>query len=319
VLAAYNAGVAAGNTTALSNLLFGRTGAISFNTATKTPNFRFPFRQTFNFNKVLPNAGVTYRINDDQQVYATYAKGFSAPKTDDLYSSATAVVQPESSDSYAAGWRYQSAKFTTSLSAWDVAYHNRIVQSFDPADPTLSIDRNIGEVQIYGLDLEGGARLFDHLSLYGSAEFLKSDVKSNEIVAAVGGVAFALPTKGKELVLSPDTVLNARAQYDFGWIDAGLQVKYSSKRFIDDTNTASLPDYTTLNFDARMPLTWWGLQNTYLQFNIYNLTNTRYPTRVNSISNANNVQVGTTNIFGKSYFYTYDAPRAVTLTLHAQF
>jgi len=303
----------------LSQLLLGKATGINNDTVLGLPNFRMPFRQTVNYNKVLPNAGVTYRINDDQLVYATYAKGFSAPKTDDLYSSTLAVVAPESSDSYAAGWRYQTSRITTSFSLWDVDYHNRIVQSFDPTDPSVSIDRNIGEVQIYGADLEAGAQPTEHLSLYASAEFMKSDVKSNEAVSAVGGVAFSLPTKGKELVLSPDTTISARGQYDFGWLTTGLQLKYSSKRYVDDMNTAFLPDYTTLNFDARLPISWWGAQNTYLQLNLYNLTNTRYPTRVSSITNANNVVVGNTTIFGKSYFYTYDAPRSVQLTLHAQF
>ena len=303
----------------LNQLLFGKATGINNDLVTGQPNFRLPFRQTLNYNKVLPNAGVTYRIGENQLVYATYAKGFSAPKTDDLYSSTPAVVQPESSDSYAAGWRYQSGSITTSLSAWDVDYHNRIVQSFDPTDPSLSIDRNIGEVKIYGLDLEAGAHPFEHMSVYGSAEFMKSDVRSNEAIAAAGGVALFLPTQGKELVLSPDRTFSGRLQYDFGWIDTGLQVKYSSKRFVDDLNTASLPDYTTLNFDARMPISWWGVQNTYLQLNIYNLTNTRYPTRVSTVTNATAVSVGNTSIFAKSYFYTYDAPRAITLTLHAQF
>jgi len=321
VRAAFNAGVAAGNTTALSTLLFGPTGTkISFDPVTKAPNFRFPFQQNFNFHKVLPNAGVTYRLSDDQMVYATYAQGYSAPKTDNLYSSTTAVVQPETSESYAAGWRYQTPKITTSFSVWDVIYKNRIVQSFDPLDPTLSIDRNIGQVDIYGLDLEAGAHPFEHLSVYASANFTKSDVKSNEVVAAVGGVAFALPTKGKQLVLTPERAFTARAQYDFDWLSAGLQLKYSSKRFVDDMNTASLPDYTTLNFDARMPITWWGAKNTYLQFNIYNLTNTRYPTRVSSITNAQAVVLSpTATLAGKSYFYTYDSPRTLQLTLHAEF
>ena len=86
-------------------------------------------------------------------------------------------------------------------------------------------------------------------------------------------------------------------------------MKYTGKRFIDDMNTATMPGNTTLNFDSRMPITWWGLQNTYLQLNVYNLTNTRYPTRVSSVSNANNVIVGNTTIFAKSYFYTYDSRR----------
>lgn len=320
VVAAYNAGVTAGNTNALSTLLFGKTGSISFNAVSKTPNFRTPFNQTFNFTKVLPNAGVTYRINDDQMVYATYAAGFSAPKTDDLYSSTTAVVQPETSDSGAIGWRYQSSKLTTSMSVWGVDYKNRIVQSFDPTDPTLSIDRNIGEVQIYGLDLEAGVTPFEHLTLYASAEYTHSDVKSNEVVAAAGAVALALPTQGKELVLTPDETFAANARYDFGWVDIGANVKYQGKRWVDDMNTVALPDTTTVNFDARIPITWWKMENTYLQFNAFNLTNTRQPYRSGSVTNATPIVLSPTVTKSAALFFpTYNAPRTLSVTLHAQF
>ncbi|MGZ6015932.1 MAG: TonB-dependent receptor domain-containing protein, partial [Phenylobacterium sp.] len=321
VLAAYNTSVAAGNSNALSTLLFGKTGSISFDPATKTPAFRFPFNQTFNFNKVLPNAGATYRFTDNQMVYATYAEGFSAPKTDDLYSSSPALVQPETSESVAAGYRYQTSMVTAAANAFGVEYKNRIVQSFDPADPTISIDRNIGKVDIYGVDLEIGATPFEHFSVYASAEFIKSDVKSNEVVASSGGVGIALPTAGKELVLTPDRTFTANARYDFGWIDVGANVKYTSSRWLDDLNTASLPDITVVNADARMPLTWWGLQNTYLQFNVSNLTNTREPYKLtSSVPNANPVVL--TPTFTKSavnYFPTYNSPRLYSVTLHLQF
>jgi iron complex outermembrane recepter protein len=321
VQAAFNAGVAAGNTTALSTLLFGPSGTkISFDPVTKAPNFRFPFTETFKYNKLLPNLGATYRLNNDQLLYATYAAGFSAPKTDDLYSSSPAVVQPETSNTYVVGWRYQTSAITSSISLWDTDYKNRIVQSFDPNDPTLSIDRNIGEVVLYGIDAEAGAHPFEHLSLYGSAEFMHSDVKSNEIVAQGGGVAFALPTEGKELVLTPDETISGRAQYDFSWMSAGVQFKYSGKRWVSDMNDASLPGYTTLNLDARVPITWWNARDTYLQFNIYNLTNTRYPVRTTSITNAQNVVLSpTVTAFGKSFFYSYDQPRTFAVTLHATF
>ncbi|HEX3365620.1 TonB-dependent receptor [Phenylobacterium sp.] len=321
VQAAYNAGVVAGNTNALSTLLFGKTGSISFDAATKLPNFRMPFKQTFNFNKVLPNAGVTYRIADDHMIYATYAEGFSAPKTDDLYSSVTALVQPETSESFGVGYRYQTSAVIASVDSFYVNYKNRIVQSFDPTDPTLSIDRNIGAVDIYGVDLSIGAHPFEHFSVYASAEFIKSDVKSNEVVATAGAVALALPTAGKELVLNPDQTFTANARYDFGWIDVGANVKYTSRRFLDDMNTASLPDITVVDFDARMPITWWGAQNTYLQFNVFNLTNTREPYKLtSSITNAFPVVLNsTTTKTASSYFPTFNAPRTLSVTLHAQF
>jgi iron complex outermembrane recepter protein len=322
-IAAFAAAPATAKPTSATNvsaiLLGAGSTTIKFDPATGLPNFRLPFRQTLNYQHVLPNVGVTYQLNDDQQVYATYAEGFAAPKTDDLYTSATAVVQPETTDNFAVGWRYQSPMFQTSFSAFDVEWKNHIVQSFDPADPTVSIDRNIGNLRIYGLDLEAGAHPFEHFSIYANAEFSKSNVLGNEVVATAGTLALALPTKGKELVLSPDQSYSLNARYDFGWVDVGGNVEYKGKRFIDDLNTASMPDTTFVNLDARMPITWWGAQNTYLQFNIYNLTNTRQPDRVSSVTNATAVAVPGGTIGAKSFFYTYNSPRTLSVTLRAQF
>ena len=145
-------------------------------------------------------------------------------------------------------------------------------------------------------------------------------MKSNEIVATSGALPLALPTAGKELVLTPDRQFSADARYDFGWLDTGMSVKYTSKRFIDDMNSASMPDTTVVNWDARMPITWWGVQNTYLQVNVLNLTNTRQPLRVSSVSNANPVVLTPTYTKpATAYYYYYNAPRTLSLTLHAQF
>lgn len=321
VQAAYDAGVAAHNTTALSQLLFGRTGAISFNNTAGAPNFRMPFSQTFRYSKVLPNAGVTWRLSDEQLVYATYAAGFSAPKTDNLYTSSPQLVRPETSNSYAAGWRYQSHLLTTSFSAWDVEYKNRIVSTYDPLDPGApTVDRNIGAVSMYGLDLEAGLRPMEHLSLYASAEFMKSKIKGDEPVVASGGVIYSLPTRGKEMVLTPDQTVSARAQYELGDFTVGLQGKYTGKRYVSDVNDASLPSYTTLDFDARWDLKSLGQKDTYIQFNIYNLLNNRYPVRTTTVSNNHNVVLSpTVTAFGKTYYYYYNQPRTFSVTIHKTF
>ncbi|MBS0360818.1 MAG: hypothetical protein JSR98_05530, partial [Proteobacteria bacterium] len=53
--------------------------------------------------------------------------------------------------------------------------------------------------------------------------------------------------------------------------------------------------------------------------NIYNLTNTRQPYRVSSVSNATPIVINGNNVAAKTYFYAYDAPRTLSVTLHAQF
>ena len=112
-------GVATHTATALNTLLFGPgSTTITVDPATNLPNFRLPFKQTFNFNRLLPNAGASYNFDPNNQVYVTYAAGFSAPKTDDLYTSSPQLVAPETSDNYGVGYRYQTNMVTVSANVW---------------------------------------------------------------------------------------------------------------------------------------------------------------------------------------------------------
>jgi outer membrane receptor protein involved in Fe transport len=47
--------------------------------------FIAPFEQEYDFNKVLPNVGAVYNFDFGLSLFASYAQGFSAPRTDNLY------------------------------------------------------------------------------------------------------------------------------------------------------------------------------------------------------------------------------------------
>src|SRR6185503_10585589 len=128
------------------------------------------------------------------------------------------------------------------VNLYDTLYDNRIVQSFDPNDPTLSVDRNVGKVTIYGVDFEAGWQPIDHLTLYGSASFVHSEIKDNIVVVVSGKTGF-LPTAGKQFVMTPEREFGGRVQYEIGELTVGFQGKYNSSRFISDTNDDRIPGY----------------------------------------------------------------------------
>lgn len=283
------------------------------------PNFRFPFTETVHFSRVLPNAGLSYRLAEHHLFYVSYAAGFSAPKTDDLYSSTPELVKPETSDNYAAGYRFQATNVNLSVNFYDTEYKNRIVQSVDPNDATLSIDRNVGDARVYGVDLEAGMTLMEKLSLYASANFNNSELKSNYSLTT-SGVTFALPVKGKKLVLTPDTMVSGRLAYDFGPITLGAEGKYISKRYISDTNDSSIPGYTVFGLDARVKLPHMG-DKTYLQLNVENLFDKYYISRSTTFANGVAYPIpGTALTFTPTTpAYYVGAPRSIQITLNAQF
>jgi iron complex outermembrane receptor protein len=319
VQTAYNTDLAAnrnpGQSAAALTSLLGTTVSTGLNGA---PNFRFPFSQTFKWNKLLPNAGVSFRLAEEHMIYVSYARGFAAPKTDDLYTSTGITVQPETSDNITGGYRFQSRRVTLSVNGYYADFHNRIVQSYDPTDPTLSIDRNVGDVHIWGADLEAGLTLFEHLNLYGSANFNKSQLQSNYIVQTAG-TTFALPTKGKELVMTPDRTFAARATYDWGPFTFGGEMKYISSRWVSDVNDASIPGYTVFNFDARLALP--QMPGSYLQFNVLNAFDKYYFTRTTTVSNSLPYPIpGTALTYSPSTNFLYvGAPRTLSVTLGVKF
>jgi iron complex outermembrane receptor protein len=324
VLAAYNADVAAkrasgATATALAAVFKG--GASPTTGPNGIPNFRFPFKADLKYDKVLPNVGASYRLFENNLFYASYAKGLAAPKTDNLYTSSPALAQPETSDNFAAGWRYQTHPLNLSVNVYDTEYKNRIVSSPDPNDPTLSIDRNVGDVRVYGVDIEGGWRPMEHLNVYGSANFNKSEVKNNYTLST-SGISFQLPVKGKELVMTPDRVFNGRVSYDIGDLTIGINGRYMSSRWIDDLNSTRIPAYAVFGLDARYTLPFFE-RRSFVQLNIQNLLDRYYISR--ATTNANNVNFvipGTSparTYTASTPGYYIGAPITTTITLGAKF
>ncbi|WP_372782111.1 TonB-dependent receptor [Phenylobacterium sp.] len=296
---------------------------VTINALSQTPNFRMPFSQTFRYDKVLPNAGITYRPADAHQFYASYAEGFSAPKTDDLYTSSPENVQPETTKTYSAGYRYQTHILTASANLYDTQYKNRIVQSIDPNDPTLSIDRNVGDVDVYGFDGEVGIKPVEHLSLYASATIQKSEIKSN-IAISVGGQPGFLPTKGKQFVMTPEREFSGRAQYDWNDFTFGLTAKYISSRFISDINDDRIPGYGKFDLDVNYKLPEMFGMNTSVRVNVDNLFDRNYISRSSTVNTTKATQVtlvnGSTATFSPGTpFLSVGSPRTVYVTLRGEF
>ncbi len=282
---------------------------VNYSPLTNQANFRLPFKQVVQYDHAMPNLGASWNFNSANQIYVSYTQGFAAPKTDDLYTSTSEFVQPETSDIYAAGYRYHGASFTFTGSLWASIWHNHIVQSVDPLDPSLSIDRNVGDVTLYGIDAEGGFRVNEHVSLYASYTWEHSQLDNNYVVSA-GGKPFVLPVQGKELVLTPDMMGSGRVQFTQGPWTLGVQGKYTGPRYVDDMNTQAyrIAGYATADFDAQYAVPSTG-GHVVLQFNATNLFNTRYYARSTTVGSASSVAAGGVTFFPSTpFYYTGDAP-----------
>lgn len=253
------------------------------------------------YDAILPNVGVNWRFAPNHTLYASYAEGFSAPRTDDLYDRIIPDPQPETTDAFDLGYRYQSGSIIASVAVWHTSFSNRIVRTFDEIEG-IALSRNIGDVTLRGFDGQVGWSPVDALTLYGSFTYTDSEVKNDMPGTAPGSV---VPTAGNQLVETPDWQFGFRADYEVGDWNLGLQGKYVGERFANDINTEVAPDYVTWDLDVRYRLNGLG-RDSYLQLNVINLFDEEYLA---------DIATSTTG----AGFYQVGAPRTAMLTLRAAF
>ncbi len=265
------------------------TGNVRFGTA--TTEYIPPFSGTAEFDQLLPNIGFTYALTDSQTVYASYAGGLSAPRTDNLYATrrladgsiARANPEPEETDSYDLGWRLQAGSVLASVAYWQSQYTNRIVSSFD-AELGFSVDRNVGDVDLRGIDMQVGWAATDWMTVSGMTSWNDSELKDNLAISATT----TLPTAGKQFVETPEWTYGTRLELaPMERMKIGLEGKWVDARFTTDLNDAAVGSYALFHLNASydFPFNTDG-QLLHAQLNVYNLFDEEFFGTISSTTGA---------------------------------
>jgi iron complex outermembrane receptor protein len=288
-------------------------GDVRFGTSNTV--FIAPYSRTVKYDDVLPNLGATYRFGEGHSVYASYAESLSAPRTDSLYivrrlpdgSIGNPNVVPEETQTFDIGYRYTSSTLVASVAGFRTNYDNRIVNTYDQ-DLDTFVDRNVGSVELQGIEASVGWSPVEALSLYASASFLDSELQDDYVLNSGGAVA---ATAGKELVETPDMMFSVRASYEFSeMFSAGIQAKYTGERWITDVNDLRDDAFTVVDMDARIDFAPMGYEGAFLQFNVTNVFDEQYYGNLGTRTSATPGQPG----YGRP-FANIGAPRTWMATL----
>jgi len=288
-----------------------------------------PYDRSVSYDAVLPNVGVSWRFAEGHTVFASYAEGLSAPRTDNLYTVGfdtttntvtNSDVEPETSKAWDFGYRYKSANVIFSSALWFNEFDNRIVSAFDP-DLGFSVDRNVGSVKLWGLDAQAGWTPNETFSLYGSLSYTNSELQDNLSL----GTNLELPTKGKVLVETPEWMAAFRAQYNITEdLSVSLQGKHVGNRYTTDVNDEETPAYAVFDMDVRYDLPWFNDKGAYVQLNVTNIFDEEYFGNISSGTNAKtildvNTTAAVTSRAQNTAFVSVGAPRTVQVTFSARF
>ena len=274
-------------------------------------------------NNFLPQAGVNYAINGDNEVFADYAKNqraFVAAHTTGPFSTTqtgfdaiAGKLKPETSQTFEGGYRYNSDSLQGLLAVYYVKFKNRLlattVGSGIVGNPSAL--SNVGSVTSDGVEAAGTWHFAKSLWLFGSYAY---DASTYDDDTFDGDGNLVAATKDKTTVDAPKHMLKGQLGYDDGAIFGQLDASYMSKRFYTYTNDASVPSQTVLDltFGYRFKSNDFvdGLE---LQGNVTNLLDAKYISTIGSNGFVNSDPTGA--------FQTLmvGAPRQVFITVRKQF
>ncbi|WP_053096099.1 TonB-dependent receptor [Frateuria defendens] len=227
----------------------------------------------------LPQAGIDYRLDERQEVYASYSKNIAAygftpfATSQAAFDAARHQLKPEQSQTYQLGYRVRGETFEASVDGYVTRFANRllVVSPCSAVQTCASVLSNVGSVKSKGVDLVliwrplRGLRWLNSLS-YTDTKY-QDDYSNNGVVA----------TAGKYVVGIPRTMFASNASYTLGHWTANLEGKYTGRRYITYTNDSSVPAYWLFNagltYDAGAVSVFQDLS---IGLNVTNLTGKHY-------------------------------------------
>ncbi len=271
-------------------------------------------------NYFLPQAGLTYQVSPNSELFASVARNMRAypatatgaapfATTDAGFEAMKDTIQPETSDTLEGGWRAHSAQFQGSLTAYHVRFGNRLlaVQRGAGIVGNPSVLSNVGAVLSTGVEAALSVRLAAGLHWYNSlsqsTSIYQDDVMSDGVRVAIAG---------KQVVDTPRTLFKSSLVYDDGHLLVQLDADHMSQRYYTYLNDSAAPSRTLLNLNVgyrtkRLA----GLSDIGVRVGITNLTNQSYIATLGSNDFVNSDASGTSQTLlpgaPRSFFFTISA------------
>lgn len=235
------------------------------------------------FNFINPKAGITYKMNDFNHMYFSYARANREPNRTDYENG---NPKPEKLNDFELGWRYASGETALNVNAYYMHYKDQLVLTGALNDVGAAIRENSGNSYRLGLEIDGIWRFAQKWQLNPSVTF--STNKNIDYKTQLNGELINLGNTN--ISFSPNVIVgNALTFNPFTALNISLLTKFVGKQYMGNTNSneSVLDSYFTndINITYELALKKWFKS---ISFNVLanNIFNVKY------ISNG--------------YYYTYD-------------
>lgn len=280
--------------------------------AANKPSGEIESRKSF-----LPQIGLNYRLDQRNEVFVQAAQNMRALYTQPFgttqagFNAIAGTLQPETSTTYEAGWRFHGAETEGLLTAYYTEFKDRLlsIQQGPGIVGNPSVLANVGKVVATGVEAGLNWKLARAWSWYNAVSFnsteYKEDYVDNGVVKSV---------TGKQVVGIPKTMFKTEFAYSSGPWFAKLAGDYMSERYYTYSNDAAADPRWLWNLGAGYRVkNVGGFKEVTAQMNILNLANTEYISTVGTNGYTYNDPTGT------SQTLMVGAPRQVFVNVTGKF
>ncbi|WP_425878674.1 TonB-dependent receptor domain-containing protein [Acinetobacter sp. TWP2-2-3] len=203
------------------------------------------------YQKLLPSMALSWQILPELMTYVSYAQGFETPTfTEMSYPANTAEhrsfsLKAAESETYELGLKSANRFGDFTAAVFHTTTQDDIVSAGN--DNGRSTFRNADQTLREGIELSWNKSLWRDLTAQASYSYIDAtfDADIPEILNQNGNIAVSRVESGNYI---PGIAKN-QAFLSLGWkpengLSAGLDVRYSDRIYVNDTNTEYAPSYT---------------------------------------------------------------------------
>jgi len=240
------------------------------------------------FHFFNPKAGVTYSINKNNDLYASYSIANREPNRNN-FTEAGENERPQSERLYNTelGYRFRSSKFSAGINFFNMKYKNQLILTGKISEIGELLTSNIPDSYRRGVELIAGAKLTDwlkwdanlSLSKHKILNFTEQDV---DVYDAnwnwTSSVSNDLGTTN--IAMSPNVIMNNVITMNYLDFEFALASSYVGKQYLDNTSdeSRSMPAYFFTNLNATYSLTLPKMKSVDFRLQLNNIFDAKYVT-----------------------------------------
>jgi iron complex outermembrane receptor protein len=243
------------------------------------------------WSSFTPRAVLSYAINQNSNVYASFSEGFKSGLFN-VGALSPSPVAPEAIDAYEIGFKHSEGPLTFNTSAYYYEYRNLQIQIQQNLNGLATVIwKNAASATIYGMDADATARLSEYFQVRGGLAYThgvynnyQGAIESRPIFTTIDGAAYSngnventVNASGQALIRAPVFTANVTSTFQHslpvGRLKANVTVAYNSGFDWEVGKFWRQPAYTIVN----STITWISAGDQY-HVSLWgtNLTNTKY-------------------------------------------